>query len=158
MSEEMKSRAADEGTTGIAKAVSEGAGAVQDAEESGYTPELTETAARTVMAGAIDSRGGGCDGRALIQQTAADLVRGAGDVDANVAGTAKGAVAGAIEAGQDTGIDKEVAAEAAAMGAIEGAGDIGDATVEQVKLVVTGEIDDVTPLDESMFTTGRRVP
>lgn len=153
---------------GIPNAVREGAkaadGDVVELGESlggqrlGDTTNLAETAAKTVMVRAVESKGGGVDGLALIQQTAADLVRGAGDVDANILGTVMGAVIGAMEAGRDTGIDKQDAATAAAIGAIEGAGEIGDGAVEDVKRLVTGPIGTITPIVDSTFAKGRRTP
>lgn len=153
---------------GIPKAVHEGAkaagGDVLEPADSARVdrkrdmPSLTESAARMVMARVIESRSGGIDGIALVQQTAADLVRGAGDVDGNIIDTVTGAVTGAIEAAQDTGLDRRRAAEAAAIGAIEAAGDFGEVAVEHVKKVVTAPIGTVRPLDTAMFADGRRTP
>lgn len=155
---------------GIPAAVREGAesadGAVVEIAESsrrqrlGDTPQPAEAAARTVMARTIETRGRerGTDLPSLIQQTAADLVRGVGVVDANIIGTVRGAIVGAMHVRDDVGIGKQDAVKAAAIGALEGAGDSGPAAVERVKKLVTAPIDGVPPMSESMFATGRRTP
>lgn len=155
-------------TSGIPKAVREGAraagGDALELEEAARprpedAPDPAGAAAATVMAGAVGARAASADAMSLIQNTAAHLVRGAGEVDADIAATARGAVAGAISAGEaEATIDTNKAAEAAAVGALEAAGASGEAAVEHVKKVVTGFIGDVRPLDKSVFASGRRTP
>jgi hypothetical protein len=131
------------------------------AEERPSAPDrhLTEHAAARMIMSVLENASAETEGRALIHDTAAHLLRGASDVDANIAAAVRGAVIGAIDAGPIIGLDRKDAAKAAAIGALEAAGEVGgQAAVEHVKRLVTGTINGVRPLDESLFPKGRRTP
>ena len=120
---------------------------------------LAEHAAASVMTGALENASEETDHRALIQETAAHLLRGAGDVDANVAAAVRGAVIGAIDGSPHAGLTRQDAAQAAAIGALEAAAELGaQAAVEHVKRIVTAPVRGIRPLDESAFARGRRTP
>jgi hypothetical protein len=124
----------------------------------GNTPNLAESAARTVMVGTLRARRADPDCLALVHRVVTELVRGAGDVGANIGDTVKGAVSGTVRGSRETGLDVHQAAEAAAFGALEGAADLGESAVECVRTVVTGTIDDVRPVERSVFARCRRTP
>jgi hypothetical protein len=122
------------------------------------TSTIAESTAFTVMHATVRNRRADADLSDLVEKAAANLVRGAGDVDNALADTAKGAIAGAIEAGRELGRDEHEMAEAAALGALEAAGDFGPGAVEHIKSLVTGPIRGIKPLDESTFAKGDRTP
>jgi len=124
-----------------------------------HTRHITERADAGVMTSALESASAETEGGALIHETAAHLLRGAGDVDAGIGAAVRGAIIGAIDAGPHISVDRKDAAKAAAMGALEAAGDVGaQAAVERVKRIVTGRVNGIHPLDESFFAKGHRTP